>query len=187
MAACRSTLCRPRSCRGGHGPLWWLTNNSVDLMDGVKTMGTYQIDGIGSRPEHAGRGSVLGSLIVAGSLDMHAGAVRAECGHRSGPEAAHRRRRVQRVAVTVEQSSGFKLSKLYSGPKGALLPAVGTEMGSHRVPAWNQDDNQASRRRCAIKLTRGARRVAPMIRALRWSRMCRVRSPWSSSAMEVTT
>jgi hypothetical protein len=128
----------------GYGPLWWLTNGSVDLMDGVKTMGTYQIDGVGNLIPNS-PGEDLSSLtIVAGqswTCTLEPFVPNADAG--ADQKQRTRRRRIQRVIATVEQSSGFKFSKLYSGPKGPQLPAFGTEMGLYRVSAWNQDDNQA--------------------------------------------
>jgi hypothetical protein len=128
----------------GNGPFWWLPNGSVVLMDGVKTLGTYAIDGTGHVIPNS-PGEDLSSVTLMGGqpwiCTIEPFIPNADTG--ADQKQRMRRRRVMRVAVTVQSSTGFKISKLYAGPTGPNLPAAGTEMGSHRVPSWNQGDNQA--------------------------------------------
>lgn len=129
---------------GGSGPLWWLASGSVDLMDGALPLGTYLIDASGFLIPNMPGEDLSSATLSAGqpwTSTLEPFVPNAEPGQ--DQKQRTRRRRIPRVAVTVERSTGFKISKLYSGPLGSLLPAAGTEMGSHRIAAWSMDDNQA--------------------------------------------
>lgn len=126
------------------GPLWWLLGGSVDLMDGIMPKGTYQVDGVGNIiPNNPGEDLSSPTLLAGQSWVSTLEPFPTNSDAGADQHQRMRRRRILRIAATVEQSTGFKFSKLYAGIKGALLPVFGSEIGSHRVPTWNQDDNQA--------------------------------------------
>jgi hypothetical protein len=50
-------------------------------------------------------------------------------------------RRLLRVQVFVQNSSGFLMERLYTGQSGPNLPAVGTVMKTRRIATWNQDED----------------------------------------------
>jgi hypothetical protein len=127
----------------GLGPLWWLANGSVDLMDGVQPKGTYNIDANGNIVPIDPGEDLSSATLMAGqswTSTLEPFTTNADAG--ADQHQRTRRRRVMRVAATVEGSTGFKFSKLYSGPKGTLLPTYGSEIGSRRIAVYNQDDDQ---------------------------------------------
>jgi hypothetical protein len=129
----------------GQGPLWWVPNGSVDLMDGVMPKGTYQVDSLGNIvPKDPGE-DLSSATLVAGLAWVNVlepFVPNADQG--ADQKQRTRRRRIMRVVVSVEQcNGGFRLAKLWSGQVGPNLPAVGTEMAYFRVSPWRQDDNQA--------------------------------------------
>jgi hypothetical protein len=124
--------------------LWWLRNLQIDLMDGVKPLGTYQVDGTGTLVPNSPGEDLSSPTIIAGTSwvsTIEPFVPNADAG--ADQKQRTRRRRIQRIVASVERSTGFKFSKLYNGPAGAQLSAPGTEIGSHRITPWNQDDNQA--------------------------------------------
>lgn len=128
----------------GQGPLWWLSNGTVDLIDnGTRNMGTYQIDGQGYIVPQNNGGENLASLdLVAGqpwtaTLEPFIPAPQA------GQDVKQRmlKRRVARAIAYVENSTGFLWARLFSGPLRPNGPALGTIMNYFRVPTWNQGDD----------------------------------------------
>lgn len=131
---------------GGKGPLWWLAGGSVDLMDGplgTRMMGTYQIDANGFIVPQFNGGEDLTSVnLIVGqawtaTLEPFIPAVQPgqDVGQRMWP------RRILRHQVYVQNSSGFVMARLFSGPHTQTSPTAGTVMKNRRFPAWNQDDD----------------------------------------------
>jgi hypothetical protein len=123
------------------GPIWWLPGAIVDLMDGAKDLGPHQVD-------------QYGNIIPIGGEDLSSPTLNAGIAWTSilepfAPQAAGgqsvqqrlKRRRVARFDVSVENSTGFLLAKLYSRPTGPYLPAPGAIMQSRRIAPYNQDDD----------------------------------------------
>lgn len=128
----------------GLGPLWWLPNASVALMDGVMSLGTHTVNGNGFiTPLYPGE-ELTSPTLVAGlpfTPTFEPFLPNAQPGQDTGQRM--RRRSLGRVAITVKDSTGFFLANLYSSASGAGLPAFGAAIGGRRVTAWNQDENQA--------------------------------------------
>lgn len=131
---------------GGKGPLWWIPGGTVDLMDGAngnRMMGTYVIDADGFLvpQNNAGEDFTSANLVVGqpwtATIEPFIPAVQAgqDVGQRMWP------RRVKRVQIYVQNSTGFLMERLYSGQSGANLPANGTVMKQRRIATWNQDDD----------------------------------------------
>jgi hypothetical protein len=129
---------------GGKGPLWFIPSQSVTLIDQVtRVMGTYQIDANGFIIAQFNGGEDLTvSTLVAGqpwTLTVEPFAPDADAGKSVGQRMFPRR--VARFAAYVAHSSGFKMSRLFSGPITPTSPALGTEMNFTRFPAWNVGDD----------------------------------------------
>lgn len=128
----------------GKGPLWWLANGAVTLMDqSTRMMGTYQIDANGNIIPQGNAGENLSiSSLVAGqpwTAILEPFVPDANPGN-----SVHQRmfkRRVSRMAAYVSQSTGFLMARLFSGPLTRTSPALGTVMNTYRVTTWNQDDD----------------------------------------------
>lgn len=128
----------------GRGPLWWLANQTVDLMDQTtRMMGTYQIDGNGSLvpQNNAGEDFTVATLVAGkawtATLEPFVPAVQ------PGQDQLQRmrKRRIARAEVYAKNSTGFRLDTLNAEQQGASLPALGVATRSRRVSAWNQDDD----------------------------------------------
>lgn len=129
---------------GGKGPLWWIANGSVTLMDqSTRVMGTYQIDANGNIiPQNNGGENLASSQLVAGqpwTAILEPFVPDAQPGQDVGQRMF--KRRVSRMAVYVSNSSGFVMARLFSGPLTRTSPALGTIMNFFRVATWNQDDD----------------------------------------------
>jgi hypothetical protein len=129
---------------GGKGPLWWLANGSVDLMDqGTRMMGTYLIDANGFIiPQNNAGENLAAATLVAGQLwiamlEPFVPAVQ------PGQDVLQRmrKRRMSRAEIYVKDSTGFLVQTLYTEQQGRQLPAPGTPWRQRRIPAWNQDDD----------------------------------------------
>lgn len=128
----------------GKGPLWWIPEQTVFLMDQVtRAMGVYQVDVNGNIIPQGNAGEDLtAATLVAGQSwtsivepfcpDANPGQ---DVGQRMFP------RRVARFAAYVVHSTGFVMGRLFSGRITPTSPALGTLMNSRRFPAWNQDDD----------------------------------------------
>jgi hypothetical protein len=129
---------------GGKGPLWWIPSRSVSLMDqGQRSMGIYQIDANGFIvPQFNGGENLNAASLVAGQ--QWTMIVEPFCPDASpGNDVGQRmyKRRISRFAIYVVQSTGFLMARLFAGPVTRTSPALGTVMNSHRVTAYNQDDD----------------------------------------------
>jgi hypothetical protein len=125
------------------GPLWWLPGQTVHLMDGVKYLGTRQVNQQGFIDPVEGEDLKFPALIAG--LPWQA-TLEPFVPHMQGGQSVQqrlRRRRIARLGISVERSTGFVFAKLYSGPEGAMLPAPGTVVQSRRIPAYNVGDNGA--------------------------------------------
>lgn len=138
-AAPFSTLTPP----GGKGPLWFIAGGTVDLMDGLRMMGTYAVDANGFLvPQNNAGENFLSATLTAGqkwtaTLEPWVPAVQ------PGQDVNQRmrKRRVMRFEVYVTNSTGFTMCRLFGGPITRTSPAVGTIMSRHRIETWNQDDD----------------------------------------------
>lgn len=128
----------------GKGPLWWLANGTVMLMDqSTRMMTTYSIDANGNIiPQGLGGEDLSLASLVAGQMwtatlepFIPPAPPGQDVGQRMKP------RRLIRFDVYVQQSSGFVLKRLYGGKTGPNLPAPGTVMTERRIPMWNQGEN----------------------------------------------
>lgn len=128
----------------GKGPLWWLPNGAVDLMDnGTRMMGTYQIDANGFIiPQFTGGEDLTAPTLVAGiawtaTLEVFIPPVQAgqDISQRMDP------RQIVKAQVYVKNSTGFRMDSLYSDQSGPNLPAAGTVIVTRRWPAWNQGED----------------------------------------------
>jgi len=129
---------------GGKGPLWWLPNGAVDLMDhSTRMMGTYQIDADGFIiPQFNGGEDLTAPTLVAGiawtaTLEPFIPPVQAgqDISQRMDP------RMIEKVQVYVGNSTGFAMVTYYSGQSGPNLPVPGTVMATRRWSAWNQGED----------------------------------------------
>ena len=130
------------------GPLWFVAGQSVALMDQVtRAMGVYQIDVNGNIiPQNNGGENLAIVSLVAGQ--PWTGIIEPFCPDASpGADVAQRmmKRRVARFAAYVENSTGFLMARLFSGPitptsQAKSIP-LGTIMNTRRVTTFNQGDN----------------------------------------------
>jgi hypothetical protein len=128
---------------GGKGPLWWIPGGTVDLMDGLRMMGTYQVDANGFLvpQNNAGENFTSATLTVGqawtATLEPFVPAVQ------PGQDVQQRlrKRRIARFEVYVQNSTGFTMCRLFGGPVTRTSPVVGTIMQRRRIEAWNQDDD----------------------------------------------
>jgi hypothetical protein len=128
----------------GKGPFYWIRLGQVELMDGVKPLGTHAID-VNGNIVPAYQGEDLSSATIVGGLGFEPFFEPFIPNAQPGQDQKQRtiRRNLGRVAVSVKNSTGLVLASLYSGPSGPNQPAQGTIMRTRRIPPWNQGDNQA--------------------------------------------
>jgi hypothetical protein len=128
----------------GKGPFYWLPLGSVELMDGVRPLGTHAIDPNGFVTP-AYEGEDLSSATITGGLAYQPFFEPFVPNAQPGPDQKQRslRRNLGRVIVSVMNSTGFVIASLYAGKAGPLLPAQGSVVSQFRVPPWNQGDDQA--------------------------------------------
>lgn len=127
----------------GLGPLWWIASGTVEVMDGLRPMGTYTVDASGFLvPQNFGGEDLTSLTLIAGQmwtaiLEPFIPMVQ------PGQDIEQRMtvRRVPRVTVQVGNSSGFVMRRLYSGQTGPNLPAIGTVMKERRFPAYNMGED----------------------------------------------
>jgi hypothetical protein len=108
---------------GGKGPFWWRINSTVALMDGVKFLGDYATDADGfvvpNEPgEDLSSATLTGGLKWQPVLEPFVPMVQGG----QDQQQRMRRRRIARVAASVQNSTGFV-------------------MGSRRIPPYRQTDN----------------------------------------------
>jgi hypothetical protein len=114
----------------GYGPLWWLTNGSVDLMDGVKTMGTYQIDSVGNLIPNS-----------RAKICHHSPLSRAKAGHARWSRSC-RMRMPERTRSSARAGGAFSAwSRRSSSRAGSNSPSsiAGRRVRScrHSAPRWD--------------------------------------------------
>jgi len=127
----------------GTGPLWFIASGSVDVMDGGRMMGTYQVDATGHLvPQNNAGENFLSATLTVGqawtaTLEPFIPAVQ------PGQDVNQRmrKRRVARFETYVQNSSGFTFCRLFGGTATRTSPAAGTIMQRRRIEAWNQDDD----------------------------------------------
>jgi len=141
-----NSLPAPFTPPGGKGPLFVFPGPgaTVTLMDQTnRMMGTYTVDANGNIIPQGNAGEDLTTAsLVAGQPWI--ATLEPFVPDASPGQNVHQRmfkRRVSRMAVYVSQSSGFIMSRLFSGPLTRTSPALGTGMNIHRVDTWNQDDD----------------------------------------------
>lgn len=125
------------------GPLWWLPNVNINLMDQTyRYMGSYFVNSAGNiLPQNLPGENLQAATLVAGqkwtsTLEPWVPPV-------AGGQDHNQRmypRRIGRVQVHVQRSTGFKMQRLYSGQSGPRLPAVGTVMKTRTVGAYVNGD-----------------------------------------------
>jgi hypothetical protein len=128
---------------GGAGPLFFIPSGSVDLMDGGRMMGTYQVDASGHIiPQNNAGENLTSSTLTAGQawtatlepfVPMAQGGQ--DVGQRVWP------RRLKRAQAYVRNSTGFLFAKLFSGSITPTSPAPGTIMTVRRISTWQEDEN----------------------------------------------
>jgi len=121
----------------------WIAMTKVTLMDGVNNLGLHQIDAAGHVvPLYPGEDFSSPTLVggFAYTPTYEPFLPNAEPG--TNQKQRTRRRRIQRVNVSVSNSTGFFWAKLYAGRQGALLPAPGSVIGGRRISAYNVGDDQ---------------------------------------------
>lgn len=112
-----------QSVGGGMGPLWWLAGGTADLIDGWKTMGTYQVDVNGNLvPIQPGEDLSSATLTAGKAWTATLEPFVHNMNEGQDVQQRMRRRRVPKIAATVYRSSGFVLAGL-------------------RVPPWNVGDD----------------------------------------------
>lgn len=128
---------------GGKGPLWWIAGGSVDLMDGLRMMGTYQIDANGFLvpQNNAGENFASATLTVGQAWTAILEPFVPSVQPGQDVQQRLRKRRVARFEVYVHNSSGFTMCRIAGAPKKRLDPPAGTVMQRRRIEAWNQDDD----------------------------------------------
>lgn len=129
----------------GKGPLWWLANGSVFLIDqGTRPMGIYRIDANGNIiPQNNGGENLQVASLVAGQAWSSTAEPFCPDAPPTGESIGQRmfKRRVSRFAANVIHSTGFIMARLFSGPLTPTSPALGATMNFTRFPAWNQGDD----------------------------------------------
>jgi len=128
---------------GGKGPLFWLASGSVDLMDGLRMMGTYQIDANGFLiPQNNAGENFASATLTAGqawtaTLEPFVPSVQ------PGQDVQQRlrKRRIARFMTHVQNSTGFTMCRIAGAPQKRTDPPAGTVMSRRRFEAWNQDDD----------------------------------------------
>lgn len=135
----------------GKGPLWWIPNQSVTLIDqGTRFMGTYQIDGDGNIvPQfNDGENLEIASLVAGQPWTMITEPFAADANPGTSVGQRLKRRRISRFMAYVENSTGFEMARLFSGPitpwtiaKGIVL---GTVMNRRVFPMWNTGEIQTA-------------------------------------------
>lgn len=129
---------------GGKGPLWWLPSGTCTVLDlGTRQMGDYQIDADGFLvPQNFGGENLASAQLVVGQGWT---AILEPFIPSPGPGQDTRQRMIKRMIseamAYVTSSTGFLWQKLYSGPLGPNLPALGDVVGEQRVATYNQDDD----------------------------------------------
>lgn len=130
----------------GLGPLWWMPSGTVDLMDGplgTRMMGTYNVDTVGFLiPQNNGGEDLTSATLVVGqtwTATMEPFIPAAGAGQNMGQRMWPRR--LHRVQVYVQDSTGFVMARLFGAPATRTSPAPGTVMTRRRITAWNQDDD----------------------------------------------
>lgn len=128
----------------GHGAFWWLPGGTVELLDGVRPLGTHSVDASGYivpayQGEDLGGASIIGGLPFAPFFEPFIP------GGQPGQDVKQRslRRGPVRLIVSVKNSTGLVLASLYSGKDGPQLPMPGAVMKVFRVPPWNEGENRA--------------------------------------------
>lgn len=130
---------------GGDGPLFWLPGQNVQLTDGNKSLGLRGVDASGFIIPIGGE-DLSAVTIIAGffaSPTFEPYIPQSPGGASKGQR--QKRRRMPRVAVSVENSTGFVFVPLYSGPQSATLPVPGTLLTARerRIPQYKPNDNPA--------------------------------------------
>lgn len=123
----------------GKGPLWWIPNQSVSLMDQVtRSMGTYQIDVNGFIvPQNRGGENLASASLVAGQ--PWTATAEPFCPNaQPGADAGQRMklRQISDFVAYVINSTGFVLGGLFSAKATPTSPQLGTLMNDRRFPAW---------------------------------------------------
>jgi hypothetical protein len=128
----------------GKGPLWWIPNQSVSLMDqGTRYMGVYQIDADGFIvPQGQGGEDLTLASLAAGQIwTMTAEPFAPDA--QSGADAGQRmkKRQYSYFNVYVINSTGFYMAGLFSSQQLPTSPPLGTIMNQRNVPAYNAGEN----------------------------------------------
>lgn len=128
----------------GKGPFFWVPLGNVDLMDGVKPLGSHAIDPNGFIVP-AYEGEDLSSLTIMGGFAFQPTFEPFIPSAQPGQDQKQRtlRRNLGRIVVSVMNSTGLVIASLYSGKTGPNLPAQGSIMKQFRIPPWMQGENQA--------------------------------------------
>jgi hypothetical protein len=130
----------------GAGPLWWIPNQSVFLMDQVsRPVGVYQVDGLGNIvPQNNGGENLAAATLMAGQAWTGS----AEPFAPDAPSGADQHQRMELrqysyFGVYVIHSTGFLFASIFSGKRTRFGTVPGTVANSRRVPAYNMDDDTA--------------------------------------------
>ncbi|SEE51983.1 hypothetical protein [Bradyrhizobium lablabi] len=129
---------------GGKGPLWFIPNQSVTLIDQVtRVMGTYQIDGNGFivPQNNGGENLNIGSLVAGQPWTMIAEPFAPDATPGADMGQRMKLRQISNVAAYVIHSSGLLIAQLFSAMQTATSPPLGTVMSQRRFTPWNMGDD----------------------------------------------
>jgi hypothetical protein len=113
------------------GPVWWLANGTVDLIDGVKPLGTHSVDGSGNvrlldPSEDLSSPTIMAGLAWQAILEPFIQHVQG--GKNEGQRV--KRQKIKRVAISVQNSTGF------------VMQGIGKIKCVRRISPWNVGDDQ---------------------------------------------
>jgi hypothetical protein len=116
---------------GGLGPLWWLANSTVDLIDGTRPLGTHSVDGTGNvrkldPSEDLSSPTIMAGLAWQAILEPFIPHVQG--GQDEGQRV--KKRKIRRLAISVQNSTGF------------VMQGIGKIQCGRRIPPWNVGDDQ---------------------------------------------
>lgn len=119
-----------QSPSGGTGPLWWLAGGSADLIDGVRPLGTHQVDASGNvvlldPAEDLSSATIMAGLSWQSTLEPFV--QHAPGGKNEGQRV--KRQKLKRIAVSVQNSTGF------------VMQGINVKC-TRRIPPWNVGEDQ---------------------------------------------
>jgi hypothetical protein len=139
-----NALPTPFAPPAGMGPLWFMTQKTVTLMDQVtRVLGVYQIDATGNiiPQNNGGENLAIASLVAGQSWTMTIEPFAPIAQQGADMHQRMELRQISKFAVYVINSTGFTIASLFSAKQAKATPPLGTVMQFRRVTTWNQDDD----------------------------------------------